>query len=152
MERMRIVVAADKNYFPQLMIFTHSLREHITGPIELTLLCYDLPARLRRRFLRFSKKLRLSARVCEVNGEKTAGFKLMEHLTQAVYFRFEIPRLFEGGRVLWLDIDTVVLKDLCPFYEQELNGALVAAAPGNSGTHPGLLLAESRNGSQKRLV
>lgn len=133
MECIRIVVAADKNYFPQLMIFTHSLREHTTGPIELTLLCYDLPERLRRRFLRFSKKLHLSAHVCEVNGEKTAGFKLMEHLTQAVYFRFEIPRLFEGGRVLWLDIDTVVLKDLRPFYEQELNGALVAAAPGNNG-------------------
>lgn len=132
MEPMRIVVAADERYFDQLMVFACSLREHTKGPIELTLLCCDLPETLKRRFLRFTKKRRLSARICEVSGEKTAGFKLMEHLTQATYYRFEIPRIFAGGRVLWADIDTVVLNDLRPFYEQELNGALVAAAPGNN--------------------
>lgn len=132
MELMRIVVATDEKYFNQLMVFTHSLREHTKGPIELTLLCCDLPARLKRRFLRFTKKLHLAARICEVSSESAEGFKLMEHLTQATYYRFEIPRIFTGGRVLWMDIDTVVLNDLRPFYEQELNGALVAAAPGNN--------------------
>lgn len=132
MEPMRIVVAADEEYFNQLMVFANSLREHTKGPIELTLLCCDLPEALKHRFLRFTKKRRLSARIYEVSGEKTAGFKLMEHLTQATYYRFEIPRIFAGGRVLWADIDTVVLNDLRPFYEQELNGALVAAAPGNN--------------------
>ena len=132
MECIKIVVASDVNYFPQLMVFTHSLREHTTGPIELTLLCYGLPTKLKRRFLRFTKKIHITVHICEVNGEKTEGFKLMEHLTQTTYSRFEIPNLFAGGRVLWLDIDTVVLKDLRPFYEQELNDALVAAAPGNN--------------------
>lgn len=132
MECIRIVVASDINYFPQLMVFTRSLREHTTGPIELTLLCYGLPAKLKRRFLRFTKKLRLSVRICEVDREKTEGFKLMEHLTQMTYSRFEIPNLFAGGRVLWVDIDTVVLKDLRPFCVQDLEGALVAAAPGNN--------------------
>lgn len=129
---MRIVVATDEKYFDQLMVFTHSLREHTKGPIELTLLCCGLPARLKRRFLCFTKKLHLSARICEVNRERTEGFKLMEHLTQTTYYRFEIPNLFAEGRVLWVDIDTVVLKDLRPFYEQDLSGALVAAAPGNN--------------------
>lgn len=132
MEPMRIVVATDEKYFDQLMVFTHSLREYTKGPIELTLLCCDLPARLKRRFFCFTKKLHLATRIYEVSSEKTEGFKLMEHLTQTTYYRFEIPKIFKGGRVLWLDIDTVVLKNLRPFYEQELNGALVAAAPGNN--------------------
>ena len=132
MECIKIVVASDVNYFPQLMVFTHSLRGHTTGPIELTLLCYDFPAKLKRRFLRFAKKIRLSVRICEVSKAKTEGFKLMEHLTQTTYCRFELPKLFAGGRVLWLDIDTVVLKDLRPFYEAEMGDAFVAAAPGSN--------------------
>lgn len=132
MECIRIVVGSDENYFPQLLIFTHSLRGHTTGPIELTLLSYDLPERLKRRFLRFAEKRRLSVRICEVEREKMEGFKLMEHLTPATYSRFQIPSIFAGGRVLWIDTDSVVLKDLRPFYLQELGGMLVAAAPGNN--------------------
>lgn len=54
----------------------------------------------------------------------------------AMYSRVLIPKLFaDYDRVLWLDADTIVLKDLKPLFEMDLEGQPCAAAKPSRDTH-----------------
>ncbi|SDR70747.1 Glycosyl transferase family 8 [Halopseudomonas sabulinigri] len=59
------------------------------------------------------------------------GFKhLIEvtHISRAMYYRLLIPELINADRVLYLDCDIIVRKDICDLISIELNDNYLAAA------------------------
>ena len=63
-------------------------------------------------------------------------FRLHEHLTLVTYFRLFLGEILpaEIDRVLFIDADVVVLDDVGPLWDTDLEGKLVAAAPDPFGS------------------
>jgi UDP-D-galactose:(glucosyl)LPS alpha-1,3-D-galactosyltransferase len=59
---------------------------------------------------------------------RQARFPVSGWVSEAVYLRLALPELLPGEpRALYLDVDTLVLRDLRPLLRRELDGQLVAA-------------------------
>ena len=58
-----------------------------------------------------------------------------DQYSDAMYYRFLLPELLTGDRVIYLDSDTMVRRSLRGLFESELNGHPVAAMPDYSLTY-----------------
>ena len=57
------------------------------------------------------------------------SFHLCAHFTIATYYRMFAPSIFQNySKIIYLDIDTIVLTDVAALYKTDINGKLLAAA------------------------
>jgi lipopolysaccharide biosynthesis glycosyltransferase len=64
----------------------------------------------------------------EVSPERIAGLPGVNHLTPATWYRVFVPDLLpEVSRVIYIDADAIVMDDLGPLWDTDLDGAAVAA-------------------------
>ena len=75
------------------------------------------------------------------------------HISSAAYARYFIPQFVAEERVLYLDSDLVVNRDLQPLFDISLEGKLVAAVgdAGGYGFNSGVLLIDNRAWKEKQL-
>ena len=76
-----------------------------------------------------------------------------DHISSATYARYFIPQFVAEGRVLYLDSDLVVNRDLQPLFDISLEGKLVAAVgdAGGYGFNAGVLLIDNRAWKERQL-
>ena len=76
-----------------------------------------------------------------------------DHISSAAYARYFIPQFVAEERVLYLDSDLVVNRDLQPLFDIFLEGKLVAAVgdAGGYGFNSGVLLIDNRAWKEKQL-
>lgn len=76
-----------------------------------------------------------------------------DHISSAAYARYFIPQFVVEERVLYLDSDLVVNRDLQPLFDIPLEGKLVAAVgdAGGYGFNSGVLLIDNRAWKEKQL-
>ena len=76
-----------------------------------------------------------------------------DHISSATYARYFIPQFVAEGRVLYLDSDLVVNRDLQPLFDIPLEGKLVAAVgdAGGYGFNAGVLLIDNRAWKEREL-
>lgn len=75
------------------------------------------------------------------------------HISSAAYVRYFIPQFVAEERVLYLDSDLVVNRDLQPLFDIFLEGKLVAAVgdAGGYGFNSGVLLIDNRAWKERQL-
>ncbi|RSI46494.1 SP_1767 family glycosyltransferase [Streptococcus sanguinis] len=76
-----------------------------------------------------------------------------DHISSATYARYFIPQFVAEGRVLYLDSDLVVNRDLQPLFDISLEGKLVAAVgdAGGYGFNAGVLLIDNQTWKERQL-
>lgn len=76
-----------------------------------------------------------------------------DHISSATYARYFIPQFVAEERVLYLDSDLVVNRDLQPLFDISLEGKLVAAVgdAGGYGFNAGVLLIDNRAWKERLL-
>lgn len=76
-----------------------------------------------------------------------------DHISSATYARYFIPQFVAEGRVLYLDSDLVVNRDLQPLFDISLEGKLVAAVgdAGGYGFNACVLLIDNRAWKERQL-
>ncbi|EGF19227.1 SP_1767 family glycosyltransferase [Streptococcus sanguinis] len=76
-----------------------------------------------------------------------------DHISSATYARYFIPRFVAEERVLYLDSDLVVNRDLQPLFDISLDGKLVAAVgdAGGYGFNAGVLLIDNQTWKERQL-
>lgn len=84
----------------------------------------ELGARSRRRL---AASARGGVSFCEVDPRRVADLPVRGPFTHAMWFRLLAPELIEAERVLYLDVDTLVLGDLRELWATDLAGAWVGA-------------------------
>ena len=76
-----------------------------------------------------------------------------DHISSATYARYFIPQFVAEERVLYLDSDLVVNRDLQPLFDISLDGKLVAAVgdAGGYGFNAGVLLIDNQTWKERQL-
>jgi len=126
-----LVLACDEAYAMPLGTTLRSIVEtnRSCWPIEFYVLSEAFSEDTRIRVFDSLPKGSASIRWVPVDLELFQEFSTMPWISKMTYARFLIPRVFPDtiSKVLYLDVDLLVLDDLDPLWETDLEGAVVGA-------------------------
>jgi lipopolysaccharide biosynthesis glycosyltransferase len=129
--RRTIVFACDANYSMQLATTLRSLAEtNNRASLDIHVLTDHFPKSLRSRVSESLPPGIARIRWVTVDVERLPAHTTLDHVSTVTYARLLIPELFPGdtSKLLYLDADLLVLGDLEPLWETDLNRTPVAAA------------------------
>ncbi|GGE24852.1 glycosyltransferase family 8 protein [Streptococcus himalayensis] len=151
---MNIVMAADYDYKIQVETVLKSILQHHTR-IQFFLINQDYP---KEWFLSINEKL-AAFESCIIDKKVSTiaykHFNTAEHISEATFYRYHIPELIEEDKVLYLDSDIVVVGDLSPLYDLDIEPVGLAATE-NFGReydfNAGVLLINNRRWREKNVL
>jgi lipopolysaccharide biosynthesis glycosyltransferase len=128
---MSLVLACDAGYAMPLATTLRSLVEHNTGhhPIAIYVLVDSFPEELCRRVSASLPSPGRAINWIPIDLNAFSEFSTMPGVSKMTYARLLIPQVLpeQISRVLYLDTDILVLRDLWPLWKQELGDAVVGA-------------------------
>jgi lipopolysaccharide biosynthesis glycosyltransferase len=129
---MVIVYCSDEKFVQHLLIAIHSLRHHNKNE-ELVIYILDggISIDSKKLLSDFSKTEGFELNFIEVDFSLYDGFLVNGHISRATYYRISIPELLplSCNKVLYLDCDTIVNKNIRELWNRDLEGNAVAAVP-----------------------
>ena len=129
-----IFFATDDNYIPFLSVALQSLTDNVSPDNEyiIKILYVDIKDENKKKILKYNANnvniefVDLSYYIEEVKDQLFTR----DYYTNTTYFRLFISNLYpQYNKVLYLDSDIVVLKDVAELYNIDIEGKLIAAAP-----------------------
>lgn len=128
---MNLLVTLDANYIPVLRVMLYSLLKNNPGERFFLYIAHSsLTGEHLSAILHGLDGSRLTLMPVAVDDSALAGAPIEKRYPREMYYRLFAARLLPGDldRILYLDPDLVVLGQVRPLYELELNGAWFAAA------------------------
>lgn len=125
---LHVVVATDEGFAMPTAVTLRSLADRGGGPFHVTVLHDSVSAATQEAVGRSVPDEEIELSWVDVSGFHV-GASRPTHLTAATYFRLLVARALPSdvGRVLYLDVDVVVRRDLEPLLSVDLEGTAVAA-------------------------
>ena len=126
-----VVFAANNQYVPVLGVAISSLLAHKApqNNYDILILQRDISIENQRIFKREFIDKNISVRFLNVERFfAKKKYNTPAHFTMEIYFRLILPELLDSyDKVLYLDSDLVVNKDVCDLYNTQIEGKLLAA-------------------------
>lgn len=132
-----IVFSVDKKYLPYLYVALSSIIENSNSNLhyDITILHIDIPTFLQQRLDNLKREnisirfINISDLLGRISTEEQELFYISGHLDLSTYFRFFIPRLYGNyKKVIYLDVDMIILEDLSKLYAIDLEDKPLGAA------------------------
>lgn len=118
-----LACAVNANYIPPLLVMLRSLLEHSSRPVRLYCLTRALSLELRARVETLVK-----TRWIQVDADNLpAALPVRTRLPLEAYFPLLLDRLLTVERVIFLDADLLVLDDIAPLWNADLQGFALGA-------------------------
>lgn len=131
MNNIHIVLASDNNYVQHLGVALISILENKASDKDIFfhVLENGLSEINKEKIISISHKYRCELKFYNISENRTKDFPELGHLSRATYLRLFISDILpiEIEKVIYLDCDLVVLKDLGALYEMGLKGNALAA-------------------------
>jgi len=126
-----IVLACDERFAMPLATAMRSVVDsnHDNWPLEFHILSDGFSESARRNVFASLPKGSASVRWVPVDLRPFREFATLSHISKMTYARFLVPHILEDtvSKILYLDADILVLDDLRPLWETDLEGALMGA-------------------------
>lgn len=127
---MNILISVNQKYLDKAESMLLSLHLHTPGEIRVFLMTHSLSGRDIARFRRFLTRQGMALELVDVRHTELDAFPLGDrYFSIEMYYRilaqFLLPVDLE--RILWLDADIIIRKDLTEFYNQDFGGKLLCA-------------------------
>ncbi len=131
MKNIHIVLASDNNYAQHLGITLISILENNVSDnnIFFYILENGLSKINKEKIISISNKYKCELKFYNVNQGQIKNYPAIGHLSKATYLRLLIPDIIplKIEKILYLDCDLVVLKDLGSLYRTDLKGKALGA-------------------------
>lgn len=128
-KKINILMAINRNYLQQMKTVICSLGSNCSCAVDIYIMHQELKAADISMLQNLTKKM-CDGTVYEIkmNSEFLKGAKILSHFSIEMYYRIFASEFLPTNldRILWLDADLVVLKDLKEFYFTDFNGMSVA--------------------------
>jgi lipopolysaccharide biosynthesis glycosyltransferase len=137
MKNINIIFSSDNNYSQHLGVALCSIFENKSKKNNYILNVYVIDGGIskenRLKLRRIEKKYIFKIKYIKINIQKYTDLYISGHITQSAYYRILIPDLVdkEIKKILYLDCDLIILKDLLELYEININEYLLAAIEEN---------------------
>lgn len=121
---MNILISSDINYLDKYITMLCSLKKNTKEKINAFFLNYRVEEKDISQFMKTMEIYDVNIDIIDVKEIEFGNYPIAHHLSVETYFRilaqFILP--VEIDRILWLDADIVVLKDIAEFYYQDFKG------------------------------
>ncbi len=156
--RKSIVLVADNAYLVQLETTIKSILCHNTE-IDFYILNSDIAPEWFKLLGKKMEVVRSTIHNVHFDKELFEGYKTGPHINYTSYFRFFATEVVESDRVLYLDSDIIVTRDLSPLFEMDLKGYYLGAVDDiyayegrTSGFNAGVLLMDVAKWKENLIV
>jgi lipopolysaccharide biosynthesis glycosyltransferase len=123
---MNIVYSFSSNWFDKWKVSCYSLFYHNIEPIKVYILGVELTENQKEDIEDLLKHFNYKHQIILINvPENTFNETNNGEYTKYALYRLLIPELISEDRVLYLDSDTVILKELNSFYYMDFNNNLI---------------------------
>jgi lipopolysaccharide biosynthesis glycosyltransferase len=126
-----LAFACDAGYAMPLATTLRSIAEANRSwwPLEVYILSDGFPENTQKRVIDSLPEGSSSIRWLPVDLTAFAGFSTLKHISAATYARLLIPSMLpdQVHRALYLDADLLILDDLAPIWQADLEGAVLGA-------------------------
>lgn len=126
-----VVLACDKAYAMPLATTLRSIVEsnRSGSPLEFHVLTDGFPENMQKRVFDSLPVGSASINWVTIDLKPFEDFATLSHISKITYARFLIPEIFPSSvsKVLYLDADILVLGDLGPLWETDLEGCVAGA-------------------------
>jgi lipopolysaccharide biosynthesis glycosyltransferase len=133
--RIPILICFDANYANYAAVATYSAYKNSKSTLIFFWLFTSECENYAKKLKEFLKKFGILINLISFNILLLRHWKITKHLTSATYLRLFAPDLLASeDKLLYLDCDTIVLKDVVTLYDTPLNGALFAGVLDNEAS------------------
>ncbi len=134
-----VVFASDAKYMPYLSVPITAIIKQASPAYnyDICILCTEVSPTIKEKFLSLAKeRTNISIRFVDVCGYMDNAlqrnknlFFTRAHLSTATYYRLFIPQIFDSyQKILYLDSDTLPLKDISLLFNTDLQDYILGAA------------------------
>lgn len=130
MTTLELACAADEAYLPHAAVLMHSAATAGSAPgqLQVHLLHQRLSPSSIATIQRFAAETGFRLAVHEVHDARLEGLQRTQRFPTEMWLRYLVPEVLpESERVLYIDVDAVVLADLGPLWKTDLRGAHIGA-------------------------
>ena len=134
-DNIPVVISTDENYLPYVHVVVNSIKANSkVGNLDILILHDGLPAEKTANTLkRYIGGERISVRFVNVNAQKNdsalSRFRKTGRLPVSALYRLLVPSIMsEYAKAIYLDVDTVVCRDVADLYASDLGNCLFASA------------------------
>ncbi len=127
-----IVTTLDSNYIQHCGVMLCSLfKNNIQCKFKIWLIIDFEENRDLKKLRKFVKENNHLLHVIKIDGGVLKGFRTVHHITTATYYRLLIPDLIDPNlkRVIYLDVDIVVNKEISQLWQFPLEDVVIGAVP-----------------------
>ncbi|MGP3560338.1 glycosyltransferase [Geobacillus sp. BK01] len=130
-EAIHIVTVSNDRYAEPLAVMVYSLLKNKTSkiPIHIHVIDSNISEKHQARLAKLAKKYEATIQFHRIDSTVYSEFVTFAYLTEETYYRISIPDLFDETveKVLYLDCDIVVKKDITELWHTDINGHLLGA-------------------------
>ena len=130
---MNILISVNKTFLNQAETMLHSLRRNNREDMTVFLLNHSLSSAETKKFQKYlNERLKMNLVILDVSSTVLDQLpKKEERFSAEVFYRvlaqFVLPETVD--RILWLDADIILMKNISDFYYQDFEGNVIAACP-----------------------
>ncbi|WP_285582862.1 glycosyltransferase family 8 protein [Actinoallomurus iriomotensis] len=129
---VRVATATDENYLPYTAAMVHSMATHRSAStrLELTIMHRDVSRRDQEKLESIADQIAVRWVSMDPASYQGWGMEPDPLILDPHYYRCFLPKIHPDpvSRVVYIDSDTLILEDLFPLWNQQLDGNPVAAA------------------------
>ncbi len=127
---MQLSTCSDKKYLPGLKALLQSILSHKTDPSPWTVhVIYSGISSSTRKNIQAWTKGKLDIQWLPIRVATLKKYPACVHTRQMAYAKIHLLEMIPGvDKLLWIDADTLVLKDLRLLWDTDMKGACLAAA------------------------
>jgi lipopolysaccharide biosynthesis glycosyltransferase len=131
MVTMNVITVSDDNYAQHLGVMLYSLFEHasVPGDIGVTVLDGGISEENRKNLEAVAEAWESNVVFMNTDASLYSKLATKRHISHAAYFKLSIPDLFaeQAERILFLDCDMIIKRDISELWSIDLNGFCLAA-------------------------
>ena len=129
MPNIPIFLTSDENYAPYLTVTAYSILNNTNSFIEFYILDGGISEKSKQLIKSSLDNFQnFSVNFIDMQAYDLNRFPNLKHYSVNTFARFFIPEIFpEAGKIIYLDVDTVVKNDIADLYNAQMDGFPLAA-------------------------
>lgn len=130
MVKMYVAFSVDNNYADPLCVTIYSLlKNNKKNELSIYILYNNLTYKNKGKLLEVGKLFNTHVEFIKIDRTLFENFPLYQHFTLESYFRYLLPDLLKDlNRLLYLDVDILILKDLAELWNVDITGFYLAGS------------------------
>ncbi len=134
---MHVCINIDCNYIFPAVAMIESLNFHLSKNVTMNLhiLCEEFNMKNYSLFIKYLKSRGINHEFYLIDSELFKNVKVTHHISKATYFRLLIEKVVPNSikRILFLDCDLIIMKNITDLYNTNLNDYEIACIEENIG-------------------